>query len=160
RLLVGERALLVDGLDPEVARALHREVADGLALPPDGASVGGVEAGDDLDQGRLAGAVVAEPPDDLVHADREADVLRRSHVVERLRDALELEQVRRRRLHGLCGSFAESGGAPFCAAALVHECRVEASRYLISLLTSGISGPTLLLLMIPEPVSMYSPANL
>ena len=40
-------------------------------------------------------------------------------MIERLRDALEFEQVRRRRLHGLGGSFAESGGAISCTAALV-----------------------------------------
>ena len=33
RLLVGERALLVDGLDPELAGTLDRQVADVLSLP-------------------------------------------------------------------------------------------------------------------------------
>jgi hypothetical protein len=53
----------------------------------------------------LPAAVVAEQTDDLVDADREADVLERADMVERLRDALQLEQVRRRRLHGRVRQF-------------------------------------------------------
>ena len=35
RLLVGERPLLVDRLDPELARLVHREVRSSLTLPVD-----------------------------------------------------------------------------------------------------------------------------
>ena len=154
RLLVGQGPLLVDGLDPEVAGALHREVMDLLSLPPDRAGVGRVEPGDDLDQRRLAGAVVAEQPDDLVDADRDADVLQRADMVERLRDVLELEEVRRRRLHGRLPEFRRERRRDLLRRRSRRESRVGASCYLISRLTRGMSGATLPLLMIPDPVSM------
>src|SRR4029079_6425021 len=119
RLLVGQGPLLVDGLDPEVTGALHREVMDLLALPPDRAGVGRVEAGDDLDQRRLAGAVVPEQADDLVDPDRKADVLQLSDVVERLRDLPELEEGRRRRLHGRFPEFRRGRRRNSCTAALL-----------------------------------------
>jgi hypothetical protein len=108
-------------------------VVDLLALPTDRAAVGRVEPGDDLDQRRLAGAVVAEEADDLVVPDHEADVLERSYVVERLRDAIELEQVRRRRLHGRLAEFRRERRRTWRAAALVDETSRRNLRYLINL---------------------------
>ena len=90
RLLVGERLLLMHRLDPQVVRAAHR-IALGVDQPVADveAAAGRLEhAGDDLDQGRLAGAVVADQPDDLVGADLEVDVLERDHVAERHVDVL------------------------------------------------------------------------
>ena len=54
-----EVELLVDRRDPEVHRGLRVVEAHLLALPGDGALVGLVDAGEDLDEGRLAGAVLA-----------------------------------------------------------------------------------------------------
>src|ERR1051325_4353474 len=48
------------------------------ALVPDLAGVCAVDPGDDLDQRRLAGAVLAEQPDDLAGAHGEVDGLLRS----------------------------------------------------------------------------------
>jgi hypothetical protein len=71
--------------------------------------------------------VVDEEADDLVVPDHEADVLERSYVVERLRDAIELEQVRRRRLHGRVAEFRRERRRTWRAAALVAKRRVGTS---------------------------------
>ena len=62
--LVRERKILVDGLDAELARFARVRDGDRFAVDRDLAGVGMVDARDDLDQRRLAGAVVA---DDRVH---------------------------------------------------------------------------------------------
>jgi len=61
-----------------------------LALEQDPAAVGGVGAGDALDEGRLAGAVVADKRHHLAGTDLEVDVVQRLHRAERLRDVLQL----------------------------------------------------------------------
>ena len=55
----------------------HRRAGD-----PDLAGIGGVDAGQDLDQGRLAGAVVAEEAEDLAGLQVEADILHRMDAAE------------------------------------------------------------------------------
>ena len=101
RLLLAERALLIDGLDAETARPRHRPVVDALAMEIDlAAGVGRVEAHHHLDERRLAGAVVAEQPDDLPPVDLEIDVRERPHFAERLGDVPELDH---RRLAGVGG---------------------------------------------------------
>ena len=60
-----------------------------LAVQADGAGVGLVEAGDDLDQRRLAGAVLAEQRMHLAGADVEADPVQRAHAGKRLGDLVE-----------------------------------------------------------------------
>jgi hypothetical protein len=75
-------------------------------------------------------------------------------VVERLRDVLELEEVRRRRLHGRLPEFRRERRRYLLRRRSPREFRAGTSRYLINLLTRGISGATLPLLMIPDPVSM------
>src|SRR5439155_401768 len=57
------------------------------------ASVVLVHAGEDLDQRRLAGPVVAEDARHLARVDMEGDVLQRQDVAEVLGHVLELEQV-------------------------------------------------------------------
>ena len=66
--IVAEREVLVDDLDPLLARLdgfvkMHR-----LAADADLAMGRGEIAGDDLDQGRLAGAVVAHEPQDFAES--------------------------------------------------------------------------------------------
>ena len=63
--VVGERQVLVDGGDPRVRRVLGRAEVHRLALPDDLAAVGLPDAGDRLDQRRLARAVVADQGGDL-----------------------------------------------------------------------------------------------
>src|SRR5947208_1186813 len=54
-----------------------------------------VDAGEDLDEARLAGAVVPEDARHLARVDMRRDVVQSDDVAVVLRDALDLEQVRR-----------------------------------------------------------------
>ena len=95
---VGEdRRLLVDRRDPvalRVGRALERHL---LAVAADRPGVRRVDAGHDLDQRRLAGAVLAQQRVHLARVERQRHVGERLGGVEALGDALELED---RRGHG------------------------------------------------------------
>ena len=62
------------------------------AVEQDGAAARLVEAGQDLDQRRLAGAVVAEQADDLAGRHRHGDVGQRLHAGETLGDVAQLDQ--------------------------------------------------------------------
>ena len=88
RLLLGERLVLVDGLDRQIVRHADRIVGevDLLVADEDAARGRREHAGHDLDQRRFAGAVVADQADDLVPADGEADVLERDHLAVLLPD--------------------------------------------------------------------------
>ena len=70
-------------------------------------------AGDDLDQRRLAGAVVAEQRHHLAAPHLEADAAQRLDRPEMFRDSVELEQRRpgaaRRFGHGLCPTLNPLG---------------------------------------------------
>ena len=74
-----------DGVVGEVDFAVANEDAAGGRLE---------HAGHDLDQRRLAGAVVADQADDLVAADGEIDVAQRLDGAEILLDALEADNRR------------------------------------------------------------------
>ena len=74
--VVAEREILVDDLDPELGRVLRPGDRDLLSLEVDVALVDRVDPGDALDQGRLAGAVVADERHHLAGADLEVDVRR------------------------------------------------------------------------------------
>ena len=63
-----------------------------LALPEDLALVGRVRPGQHLDQGGLAGAVLAEQAVHLAGADVEVDAVERAHAGENLDDAAHLQQ--------------------------------------------------------------------
>ena len=90
--VVAEREILVDDLDPELGRVLRAVDRDPLAVEEDLAAVDRVDAGDALDQRRLAGAVVADERHDLAVAHLEVDVVERLHRAEVLRDAAQLER--------------------------------------------------------------------
>ena len=89
--VVAEREILVDDLDPELRRVLRAGDVTRLALEEDLAGVDRVDAGDRLDQRRLAGAVVADERHHLALAHLEVDVAQRLDGAERLRDPAELE---------------------------------------------------------------------
>ena len=72
--VVAEREILVDDLDPELRRVLRPADRDLLPVEPGLALVDRVDAGDALDQRRLAGAVVADERHDLARAHLEVDV--------------------------------------------------------------------------------------
>ena len=63
-----------------------------LAVDGDGARVGQVDAGGDLHQRRLAGAVAAQQADDLAGRDVEVDPAKRPDAAEGLLDSLVADQ--------------------------------------------------------------------
>ena len=91
RLLLGERLVLVDGLDRQVVGLAHRVAGRlDLAVAHEQLARGRrPHAGHHLDQGRLAGAVVADQADDLVASDGDVDVAQRVHGAEVLLHAFE-----------------------------------------------------------------------
>ncbi len=92
RLLDAERAVLKHGLDAGVARARRAPVRLALAAHQDFTAGRLDGAGEDLDQGRFAGAVVAKQADDLAAIDVEVDAPDREHPSVGLGDALKLNQ--------------------------------------------------------------------
>ena len=84
--------VLVDRRDPGVERVARRAEDDRLAVDGERALVGRVDAGQGLDQRRLARAVVAEQAGDLPGADRQRDVLDGDDGAEVLRDVAGLEE--------------------------------------------------------------------
>ena len=68
---------------------------DRLALEEDVALLGRVDAGHEVEERRLAGAVGPDHADDLVLVDVQVEVGDHLQPAERLRDALQLEQRRR-----------------------------------------------------------------
>ena len=107
RHLGHERELLVDDRDAGAPRVQRRPERGDLAIDDDLAveRPDRVDAAEDLDQRRLAGAVLADEPDDLAgatggRADRERHVVERPHARERLADLAQLDHrfsPRRRR---------------------------------------------------------------
>ena len=93
--------LLVDRRDAEVHGRLRVAEVHLLALPGDRALVGLVHPGEDLDQGRLAGAVLAEQAVHLAREDVEVDPAERDDAWETLHDV---------------GHAQEGGGAVACHA--------------------------------------------
>ena len=71
REIVGERKVLIDRLDAAFAGLLRRGEVDRLAVEQDLALVVVEHAGDRLDNGRFAGAVVAGERDNLAGIDVE-----------------------------------------------------------------------------------------
>src|SRR4051794_30594020 len=90
--LGGEREVLVDGLDPERARLDRRADRHLAALEEDLARVRRLDAGERLDERRLAGAVVADERHDLGRVDGEARAAQRADASEALDEAAGLEQ--------------------------------------------------------------------
>src|SRR5437762_4254977 len=95
RLLLTQRLTLVDRLDPQVVGLPDRilvEVHQAVAHP-DVPRRWPEDAADDLDEGRLAGPIVAEQAHDLVPAHLEIDVRERLHLAEGHVDVLEADDV-------------------------------------------------------------------
>ena len=96
-----EGEVLEDGVDAERASVRHGLELHLLAEDEHPAGVGLVEAGQDLDQRRLAGAVVADQTEHLAGAEVERDVLERCHHTEALADVLDADRVGSRLRCGL-----------------------------------------------------------
>ncbi len=90
--VVAEREVLVDGRDPQFGRVLRPVDPHLPPLEAHRAAVGGIDAGDRLDQRRLAGPVVADEAHDLAGADGEVDPVQRLDRAEPLAYALQLEE--------------------------------------------------------------------
>ena len=82
-LLLGQRQVLVDHLDAELAPLAGIERQDVLAVELDRAGIGAVNAGDGLHQRRLAGAIVADQADHFAGLDRRG----RRHAARRPRQS-------------------------------------------------------------------------
>ena len=80
--------LLEHRADPERAGVVHRVQLDRLAAKRDAPGVRAQRAGGDRDQGRLAGAVLAEQDVHLARAQVEIDPVERQHAGKALGDAL------------------------------------------------------------------------
>ena len=79
---------------PRVAGVARAVEGDGLAVHLDRAGRRLVDPGEDLDERRLSGAVVAEQAQNLAAVDFERDVVKYVDRAERLVDAGQLEQWR------------------------------------------------------------------
>ena len=88
----------------------------GCAVERDLAGVRLVDAGQDLDQRRLAGAVLADQRGDLAGIEREADIVQRAHAGEALRDAGKREARLARPARRRAAMAARDGHASWSAA--------------------------------------------
>jgi hypothetical protein len=89
------REVLVDRRDPRIERLPRRSERHRLPVEQHVAPVGAVHAGQDLDQRRLARAVVPQHAGDLTGPDRRGDAVEGDHRPVVLADVPELEQRRR-----------------------------------------------------------------
>ena len=106
--------LLVDHRDAPPRRLLRRREADRLAVPAQAAVVGRVDAGQHIDQRRLAGAVLADQRMDFAAADRQVQAAQRRDAREALADPHDIE-LHRRIMPARSGrSPAHRRGAPAC----------------------------------------------
>ena len=94
--MVREREILVDGLDAELTCLARVCDGDRPAVDCDLAGVGLEDPGDDLDQGRLAGPIVADERVHLVRPQREVSLAQRDDPPEVLLDVPRFEQGWRR----------------------------------------------------------------
>src|SRR5262249_12250000 len=61
------------------------------AIEDDAASIGSVDAGDDIEERRLAGAIGADQPENFVGSDREIEPVERQYTTEVLGQSLHVE---------------------------------------------------------------------
>ena len=96
--VVAQREVLVHDLDAEARRIARGVQGDRLAVEADVALVVGLHAGETLDEGRLAGAVVADEGGDLAGVGLEVDALQDADRAEALDDPVQFDD-RRVRAH-------------------------------------------------------------
>ena len=113
RLFLRQRLVLINGLDREVVRHAHRILArlDFAVADEDLAGRREEDAGHHLDQGRLAGAVVADQADDLIASYGDMDVAQRVDGAEILLHALQTDDAGKVRSRGRhkCSSRRKTG---------------------------------------------------
>ena len=86
-----DRLFLKHHGDAGIEGLARRGDADRPAIDEDAAGIGLVDAVEDLEQRRLARAILADEPHDLAAVDVEADVIQRLHARKGLGDAADLE---------------------------------------------------------------------
>jgi hypothetical protein len=91
RELRDQGEVLVDGLDPVRAGSLDRAEADALAADDDVPRVLLLEPAEDLDEGALTRAVVADEPEHLALAEVEVDAAEDDERTEALGHTTHLE---------------------------------------------------------------------
>ena len=101
-----QQRLLIDRRDAHPLRLGRARDRDAASVQPDLAAVGLINAGDDFDQRRLAGAVLAEQRMDFAGIKRKRNVLQRLRGVEPLGDAADIENRRVALLRRVHGSFS------------------------------------------------------
>src|SRR6516165_4249824 len=82
----------MDGADAGGERVARRGKFDRPAVEEDATRIRPVEAGDDLDQRRFAGAVLAHERMDLARAELERDAIERPHAGEGFADRIDLKR--------------------------------------------------------------------
>ena len=87
RQLRHQAELLEHRTDPHHPRRVRREANEAASAKFELAGVGSESAGDDVDQGRFAGAVLAEQHMDLASPQVEIDIVQRQHAGEALGDS-------------------------------------------------------------------------
>jgi len=125
--LVDQGQVLVDGVDAEAAGVVDGLEHDLLAAHEDPARVGLVEAAEDLDEGRLAGPVVADQAQHLAPAQVQVDVTEGGDAAEALGDVLDPE--------GLAARTARAGGHQ------VLPARRSLERYTLVIIETMIAAP-------------------
>src|SRR5205823_4772759 len=104
RHLREEADVLKGAADTELRDCVRRLAGDVDAVEEDPARRGAVEAGEHVEERRLAGAVRADQADDRALGDREVEVVDREQAAELLTDVVGHEQV------GACGGLAHPRG--------------------------------------------------
>ncbi|CAG4918874.1 unnamed protein product [Acidocella sp. C78] len=89
--MIGKGEILIDRLDPGIARIARRAERHLLAAEPDRAGIGPVHAGNHLHQGGLAGPVVANHAEHLAGGHFERHAAQHLDRAEPLVDAAHLE---------------------------------------------------------------------
>jgi hypothetical protein len=102
---IDESKILVNEGDWQVGDVAVR----GLPLEDDLARIEGVNAREDLDQGRFAGSVLAEKREYLTLVDIETDILQRIGATELLVNSPQAKKGSVRRLYGQIVSFRSRG---------------------------------------------------
>src|SRR5579883_2668400 len=97
---------LEGAVDAEMDDTVRGEAADLAPFEAHPSAIGRIKAGDDIDAGRLAGAVGADEAEDLAWLQMEGQPVQRAEAAEALDEPLDLEQRRHLRGHRSPGGGA------------------------------------------------------
>src|SRR5579883_516186 len=139
-----EQQLLIDRGDADAPRVVRPLQMDRLAVDDHLAAVGRKHAGDDLDQGRFAGAILAEQSVRLAFGDVERDAGQRAHAWEGFFDVAHRQDRRRacdgrRRHHAASIVSAPRASAPIGATTTWTPCSRSMSSAAAGVASSVIS---------------------